>query len=277
MDFSSYRQQISIEGSQLSYLDIGTGPALLFGHSYLWDSAMWAPQIANLCKSYRCIVPDLWGHGQSAAVPENCHSLLDISEHMLALMDALEIETFSLIGLSVGAMWGAELVLKAPTRVKALVMLDSFIGFEPEITRAKYFGMLDMIQTAGSIPPALINAISPLFFADNAKANNPELVQRFESDLAALTPERIPDIVKLGRIIFGRRDTLEFAEQFTLPCLIMVGVEDKARSVLESYLMSDAIDGSQLVHIPNAGHISSLEQAKFVTEHLRQFLSRVLQ
>ncbi|MFB2761790.1 alpha/beta fold hydrolase [Shewanella xiamenensis] len=274
MDLSSYRQQISIAGSQLSYLDIGTGPALLFGHSYLWDSAMWAPQIALLSKSYRCIVPDLWGHGQSGTVPENCHSLIDISEHMLALMDALELETFSLIGLSVGAMWGAELVLKAPARVKTLAMLDSFIGFEPEITRAKYFGMLDMIQTAGSIPPALINAISPLFFADNAKANNPELVQRFESDLAALTPERIPDIVKLGRIIFGRRDTLEFAEQFTLPCLIMVGVEDKARSVLESYLMSDAINGSQLVHIPSAGHISSLEQAEFVNQQLLAFLSQ---
>ncbi|KPN76004.1 alpha/beta fold hydrolase [Shewanella xiamenensis] len=274
MDLSSYRQQICIAGSQLSYLDIGTGPALLFGHSYLWDSAMWAPQIALLSKSYRCIVPDLWGHGQSGTVPENCHSLLDISEHMLALMDALELETFSLIGLSVGAMWGAELVLKAPARVKTLAMLDSFIGFEPEITRAKYFGMLDMIQTAGSIPPALIKAISPLFFADNAKANNPELVQRFESDLAALTPERIPDIVKLGRIIFGRRDTLEFAEQFTLPCLIMVGVEDKARSVLESYLMSDAINGSQLVHIPNAGHISSLEQAEFVNQQLLAFLSQ---
>ena len=274
MDLSSYRQQICIAGSQLSYLDIGTGPALLFGHSYLWDSAMWAPQIALLSKSYRCIVPDLWGHGQSGTVPENCHSLLDISEHMLALMDALELETFSLIGLSVGAMWGAELVLKAPARVKTLAMLDSFIGFEPEITRAKYFGMLDMIQTAGSIPPALINAISPLFFADNAKANNPELVQRFENDLAALTPERIPDIVKLGRIIFGRRDTLEFAEQFTLPCLIMVGVEDKARSVLESYLMSDAINGSQLVHIPNAGHISSLEQAEFVNQQLLAFLSQ---
>ncbi|MCH7421432.1 MULTISPECIES: alpha/beta fold hydrolase [Shewanella] len=274
MDLSSYRQQICIAGSQLSYLDIGTGPTLLFGHSYLWDSAMWAPQIALLSKSYRCIVPDLWGHGQSGTVPENCHSLLDISEHMLALMDALELETFSLIGLSVGAMWGAELVLKAPARVKTLAMLDSFIGFEPEITRAKYFGMLDMIQTAGSIPPALINAISPLFFADNAKANNPELVQRFENDLAALTPERIPDIVKLGRIIFGRRDTLEFAEQFTLPCLIMVGVEDKARSVLESYLMSDAINGSQLVHIPSAGHISSLEQAEFVNQQLLAFLSQ---
>ncbi|MGL5668106.1 MAG: alpha/beta fold hydrolase, partial [Shewanella sp.] len=60
MDFSSYRKQLNIAGSQLSYLDIGSGPALLFGHSYLWDSAMWAPQIASLSQQYRCIVPDLW-------------------------------------------------------------------------------------------------------------------------------------------------------------------------------------------------------------------------
>lgn len=276
MDFSSHRHQLDIAGSSLSYLDIGTGPALLFGHSYLWDSAMWAPQIALLSRQYRCIVPELWGHGQSGGLPENCHSLLDIADHILALMDSLEIEHFSIVGLSVGAMWGAELVLKTPSRVQALVMLDSFIGFEPEVTRAKYDGMLDMITAAKAIPAPLIGAISPLFFANNAANNTPELVADFEHTLAAIPAEKIPTIVKLGRMIFHRRDTMDFAEQFTLPCLIMVGVEDKARSVLESYLMHDAIDGSELVHIPHAGHISTLEQVDVINQHLSQFLARVL-
>ncbi|MCP3127011.1 alpha/beta fold hydrolase [Shewanella sp. KJ2020] len=276
MDFSSHRHQLDIAGSNLSYLDIGTGPVLLFGHSYLWDSNMWAPQIALLSRQYRCIVPELWGHGQSGNLPENCHSLLDIADHMLALMDTLQIAHFSLVGLSVGAMWGAEVVLKAPGRVQALIMLDSFIGFEPEVTRAKYDGMLDMITAAKAIPAPLIGAISPLFFANNAANNTPELVAGFEHTLAAIPAEKIPTIVKLGRMIFGRRDTMDFAEQFTLPCLIMVGVEDKARSVLESYLMHDAIDGSELVHIPNAGHISTLEQADVINQHLSQFLTRVL-
>ncbi|MGY2499009.1 alpha/beta fold hydrolase, partial [Klebsiella pneumoniae] len=95
------------------------------------------------------------------------------------------IDNFSVIGLSVGAMWGAELVLKAPTRVNSLVMLDSFIGFEPEITRAKYDNMLDLIENAGVIPPTLLSAISPLFFANNAINNNPELVAGFEQYLAS--------------------------------------------------------------------------------------------
>ncbi|MCU8033524.1 MULTISPECIES: alpha/beta fold hydrolase [unclassified Shewanella] len=274
MDFSSHRQQLVIADRKLSYLDVGSGPVLLFGHSYLWDSAMWAPQIATLSAQYRCIVPELWGHGQSDLLPNNSKTLLDIADQMLELMDALEITHFSVVGQSVGAMWGAELVLKAPTRVKTLVMLNSFIGFEPEVTRAKYDGMLDMISAAKAIPAPLISAISPLFFANDAENNTPELVTGFEQSLASITAEQIPTIVKLGRMIFGRRDTMEYAEQLTRPCLIMAGVEDKARSVLESYLMSDAIDGSQLVHIPAAGHISTLEQAEFINQHLADFLAK---
>ncbi|GCF89561.1 alpha/beta fold hydrolase [Shewanella sp. M-Br] len=274
MDFSSHRQQLVIADRKLSYLDVGSGPVLLFGHSYLWDSAMWAPQIATLSAQYRCIVPELWGHGQSDLLPNNCKTLLDIADQMLELMDALEITHFSVVGQSVGAMWGAELVLKAPTRVKTLVMLNSFIGFEPEVTRAKYDGMLDMITAAKAIPAPLISAILPLFFANDAANNTPELVTGFEQSLASITAEQIPTIVKLGQMIFGRRDTMEYAEQLTLPCLIMAGVEDKARSVLESYLMSDAIDGSQLVHIPAAGHISTLEQAEFINQHLADFLAK---
>ncbi|MCU8007589.1 alpha/beta hydrolase [Shewanella sp. SM101] len=274
MDFSSHRQQLVIADRKLSYLDVGSGPVLLFGHSYLWDSAMWAPQIATLSAQYRCIVPELWGHGQSDLLPNNCKTLLDIADQMLELMDALEITHFSVVGQSVGAMWGAELVLKAPTRVKTLVMLNSFIGFEPEVTRAKYDGMLDMITAAKAIPAPLISAISPLFFANDAANNTPELVTGFEQSLTSITAEQIPTIVKLGQMIFGRRDTMEYAEQLTLPCLIMAGVEDKARSVLESYLMSDAIDGSQLVHIPAAGHISTLEQAEFINQHLADFLAK---
>lgn len=274
MDFSSHRQQLVIADQKLSYLDIGSGPVLLFGHSYLWDSAIWAPQITTLSAQYRCIVPELWGHGQSDLLPNNCKTLLDIADQMLELMDALEITHFSVVGQSVGAMWGAELVLKAPTRVKTLVMLNSFIGFEPEVTRAKYDGMLDIITAAKAIPAPLISSISPLFFANDAANNTPELVTGFEQSLASITAEQIPTIVKLGRMIFGRRDTMEYAEQLTLPCLIMAGVEDKARSVLESYLMSDAIDGSQLVHIPAAGHISTLEQAEFINQHLADFLAK---
>ncbi|ELM6618968.1 alpha/beta fold hydrolase, partial [Vibrio vulnificus] len=112
-----------IDGKSMAYQDVGQGPVLLFGHSYLWDSQMWVPQIEFLSQSYRCIVPDLWAHGESESAPTHCNSLVDYAQQLLALMDHLHIETFSIVGLSVGGMWGAELVSQAPARVTSLVMM----------------------------------------------------------------------------------------------------------------------------------------------------------
>lgn len=274
MDFSPFRKHIKITGKQLSYLDIGQGPALLLGHGYLLDSTVWTPQLVTLSQHFRCIVPDLWGHGQSDILPEQCRSLLDISAHMLSLMDTLEITDFSIIGLGVGAIWGAELVLAAPARVNHLIMLGSFIGFEPEVTRAKYAAMLAKITATNTVPAEIIQALIPLYFA----ATNTELaedkpqVASFAASLASMPAANISSVVALGQMIIARRDTMEHAEKFTLPCLIMVGVEDKLRSVLESYLMHDAIDGSELVHLAQTGHVPSLTQAAKITEKMQAFL-----
>lgn len=276
MNLESYRQQLEIAGSQLSYLDMGQGPVILLGHSYLWDAHMWANQLEVLSKSYRCIVPDLWGHGCSGPVPTATRSLRDVADNMLALMDTLNVEQFTIVGLSVGGMWGAELALKAPTRVSSLVLMNTFIGFEPEVTRDKYYGMLDTIKQSGCIPTPIIEAVTPLFFADNAVDKTPDLVEGFRQSLTQISSGNIESIVKIGRMTFGRRDTTEEAHLFTLPCLIMSGTQDKARSVLEGFLMHDVIDGSDFVHIPDAGHISTHEQTEFVNNALLDFLTKHL-
>ncbi|MGL0941018.1 alpha/beta fold hydrolase [Vibrio vulnificus] len=264
-----------IDGKSMAYQDVGQGPVLLFGHSYLWDSQMWAPQIEFLSQSYRCIVPDLWAHGESESAPTHCNSLVDYAQHLLALMEHLQIETFSIVGLSVGGMWGAELVSQAPARVTSLVMMDTFIGLEPEVTHQKYFAMLDAIAQTQMVPSPIVEAVVPLFFANDAKEQNPQLVSDFEQRLASLSGERAVEVARVGRMVFGRRDVIEDAEKFALPTLIAVGQQDKPRPVFESYLMHDVITGSQLVEIPNAGHISNLEQVEFVNQMLETFLAAV--
>ncbi|WP_299013408.1 alpha/beta fold hydrolase [uncultured Photobacterium sp.] len=264
----------TIDSKVMNYLDKGEGPVLVLGHSYLWDHTMWAPQIEVLSQHYRCIVPDLWAHGQSDAAPEKTRSLRDYADDILALLDHLNIEEFSVIGLSVGGMWAAELALKVPARVKALVMMDTFIGYEPEVTHAKYFGMLDTIAEQQAVPAPLVDVITPMFFAKNAVQDNPELVANFREFLENLKGERAVDVTRIGRMVFGRRDTFEDIEKLTLPTLIMVGVEDMPRPPLEAQLMHDAIDGSEYVVIPKAGHISNLEQPEVVTNKLIEFMEK---
>lgn len=101
------------------------------------------------------------------------------------------------------------------------------------------------------------------------------MVSDFEQRLASLSGERAVEVARVGRMVFGRRDVIEDAEKFALPTLIAVGQQDKPRPVFESYLMHDVITGSQLVEIPNAGHISNLEQVEFVNQMLETFLAAV--
>lgn len=267
--------KFAIDGRDMAYLNVGQGPVVVFGHSYLWDSQMWAPQIAELSQSYRCIVPDLWAHGESDNAPASTRSLQDYAKQILALLDHLAVDQFSIVGLSVGGMWGAEVVSLAPQRVTSIVLMDTFVGLEPEVAHKKYFAMLETIASVKQVPEAMIEVVAPLFFARNAEQDNPQLVAAFKQQLAQITGERAEAVAKIGRMVFGRRDFIDELEKFTLPTLIAVGEEDIPRPYLESYLMQDCIDGAQLVQIPKAGHISNLEQPAFVTELLGAFLSKV--
>jgi len=267
--------KFAIEGQQMAYQDIGQGPVVVFGHSYLWDAQMWAPQVEALSQSYRCIVPELWAHGESDFAPNATCSLKDYAQQVLALLDHLEIEEFAIVGLSVGGMWGCELVTLAPQRVKGIALMDTFVGLEPEVAHKKYFAMLDTISAARAVPEPIVDAVVPLFFANDAEQDNPALVSEFRNKLSNLAGEQAAEVARIGRMVFGRRDQIEDLDNFALPTLIAVGQEDIPRPVLESFLMNDCISGSEMVQIPKAGHISNLEQPEFVTSMLEDFLGKV--
>ncbi|MGS3178122.1 alpha/beta fold hydrolase [Aeromonas dhakensis] len=265
------KQVMEIAGRQMAYLDEGQGPVVLFGHSYLWDSAMWAPQVEALKGQFRCIVPELWGHGDSDALPEGGCTLATLARDHLALLDALGIDEFVLVGLSIGGMWGVELARMAPARLKGLVLMDSFVGLEPQITCERYLGMLAMIEQLGTIPAPIVEQVAPLFFADQPDV---ALMSGFKARLAAWPADKVAAMVAVGRSFVTREDRIEWLEEVSAPALVMTGCQDKARPVLEGYLMAEVL-GCPFKEIPAAGHIASLENPAFVNGALAEFLARL--
>ncbi|MHC8318486.1 alpha/beta fold hydrolase [Pseudomonas sp. LB3P31] len=265
---------VTIDGQPLHYTDQGTGPALLLAGSYLWDQAMWAPQIAALSQQYRVIALDLWGHGQSGRLPDGTTSLDDIARQALVLLDHLDIQRTTLIGLSVGGMWGARLALSAPQRINGLVLMDTYVGSEPEPTREYYFSLLKQIEEAGAVTPQLLDIIVPIFFRPGIDPQSP-LYQDFRAELAALPSNRLREsIVPMGRITFGREDLMpRLSELDPDRTLVMCGDQDIPRPSHESREMAEVI-GCPCVLVPEAGHISNLENPDFVTEKLLGFLRK---
>ncbi|WP_285447275.1 alpha/beta hydrolase [Xanthomonas sp. LMC-A-07] len=266
----------TIAGQPLHYAQHGQGFPVLLGHSYLWDAAIWEPQVHAISQHYRVIVPELWGHGQSAALPDGTQTVGDLAEQMLMLLDALELPQCAVVGLSVGGMWGAELALLAPERVRSLVLMDTFLGAEPQATQTRYFGLLDAIEAAGQVTPALIEAIVPIFFRPGIDLSS-ALPAAFAQRLAAMSAEQLrASVVPLGRLIFGRADRLDALSALNPANTFLLGGEyDIPRPPEELWLMAEVI-GCDYELVPDAGHIASLENPAFVTAQLLGWLKRTV-
>ena len=128
--------------------------------------------------------------------------------------------------------------------------------------------MLDAIAAAGRIAPPLLDAIVPLFFRPDVNLAGP-VPSAFRDALANLPADRLrQSIVPLGRLIFGRPDTLPaLAELDAERTLLMCGAGDMARPPSETVKMASVI-GCTHALVPDAGHISNLENPAFVTRML---------
>jgi pimeloyl-ACP methyl ester carboxylesterase len=265
---------ITIAGQQLHYHVRGSGFPVLLGHSYLWDSAMWQPQIEALSHKYQVIVPELWGHGQSGPMPESTRNFGDLAAQASELLNALHVKQCAVIGLSVGGMWGSELALREPERVKALVMMDTDRGAEPAATLAQYTQIINTIESLGQMPAPIIDAVAPLFFRRGAPPDS-ELIVSFKRALAAFSADQIRQSVgPLGRLIFGRPDEVERLSALNAATTLVMGGElDIPRTPAEAARMAEVI-GCRYVPVPDAGHISCLENPSFVNRELLAWLDQ---
>lgn len=266
---------IELKHHRMFYEDVGEGFPVLFGHSYLWDASMWAPQVEALAASYRCIVPELWGHGSSQPPPRDgpVYSLEELTEDHAQLVNALGLERFAVVGLSVGGMWGARLAMYLPGRVSGLVVAGSDLAAEPTPSKRRFFQMIDTVARAGALPPPVIEAMCPLFFSDETLARRPALADRFRASMAAIPHARLPGILAIGRGIFGRENLTMRLREIDCPTRIIVGEQDRSRPPVESERMAQYIQHTDLHVLHGAGHICNLEAPDQVTALLEDFLA----
>src|SRR6202034_244861 len=126
----------SANGITISYSDSGgDGPAVVFSHGYLMDSSMFDPQVAALAPEYRVITWDQRGFGGTRATGP--FTYWDSADDVLALLDHLGVEQAVLAGMSQGGFISLRAALRAPQRVRALVLIDSQAGLEnPQVVPA---------------------------------------------------------------------------------------------------------------------------------------------
>ncbi len=124
MSATPAERTVTLHGHSFSYTDSGSGPVLLFIHGLLGSQRQWTHLVDRLDDGHRVVVPDLFGHGESAK-PMGDYSLGGHAATLRDLLDRLDIERVTLVGHSLGGGIAMVFSYLFPERVERLVLVAS--------------------------------------------------------------------------------------------------------------------------------------------------------
>jgi len=251
---------------KIHFEDLGSGPPVVLGHSFLCSGEMWGSQVPVLADRYRVINIDERGHGRSGNLAEP-FDLYDMVDDVVAVLDHLGIESAVWAGLSIGGMVAMRAAMTVPERVSGLLLLDTHAGAEASYKKLKYGAMALGVRTIGVRP--FLGAICKLMFGKTTRERNTKLVTAWRERFASTD---VPSML-LGLGALVRRDSVvDKLRSVEASSLVIVGDEDASLPPPLSREIADALPNASLVVIPEAGHLSALEKPEAVTEAMLQFL-----
>lgn len=251
---------------ELNYYEQGAGEPLVFIHGLGGKADRWRLQMEALSNNYRVLAMDLRGHGQSGYRAAEPVSIRAFADDVMALLDKLGLDQAHICGLSMGGMIALEIFARYAPRVKSLILADTAAFFPPPQAREEllgHFDRLDMASWAAILAGRILCREAPV-----------ELRQEVTQMLAA----NRRDLYRAGLIATFDSDYRRLLPLINLPALILVGEEDQATPIGYAEYLQANIRGSVLQVIPQAAHLSSLENpAVFnwqISAHLQRYQGR---
>lgn len=246
----------------------GELPPVLFSHGLLWDTRLFAPQVAALRERYRCVAYDHRGQGRSEITADG-YDMDTLAADAVALIGRLGLAPVHFVGLSMGGFVGLRLAIRHAHLLRSLTLIDTSAEAEPTANIPRYRMLNHVARWFGLRPVA--GRVMPIMFGRSFLADPARAAERAEYRARLAGNHRL-GITHAVRGVIERDGVADESHRITVPTLILVGEEDVATVPAKSEAMHARIAGSRLARIPRAGHTSTLENPAAVNAALTGFL-----
>ncbi len=261
-------KKLTVHGVELACVDEGAGLPVVLVHGFPLDHTMWDAQVSGLRNRYRVIVPDLRGFGASDA-SQGTVTMEQFADDLVGLLDALEIDQpVVLVGLSMGGYVALQFFQHHRRWLRGLVLCDTRAETDTAEAAAARHQTADRVLSDG--PAALVAGMPAKLLAPTTLEKHREIIRSIGRAIEAADPQ---GIAAASRGMAQRSDTTGLLAQIDCPTLVVVGVDDAITPPGEMAAMAAAIPGSRLVEIPEAGHMTPLENPAAVNAALEEFLA----
>ncbi|MFA5909917.1 MAG: alpha/beta fold hydrolase [Vicinamibacterales bacterium] len=269
------RQYCHIGSRTIAYLDSAPGESALrtyvLLHAFPLGANQWEPQMRSIPTGWRLITPDLRGFGGSTELDSlSALAITDYADDVADLLQELSVSRAVIGGLSMGGYAALALYQGAPQFFEGLVLADTRATADTPEGRANRRNMLALVDREG--PSGVAREMMPKLLGKATR----ELSPAIEAQVRRLIKQQSPVAVRSAiHRMMHRPDSMALLPQIAVPTLVIVGEEDELTPPADSRRIAEAVPGARLVTIPNAGHLSNLEQPDAFNEALNGFLTKL--
>ncbi|WP_028590386.1 alpha/beta fold hydrolase [Paenibacillus massiliensis] len=263
-------KKVLCEGTTICYAEEGQGEqVVLLLHGFCGSSAYWDDVVPLLSEAYRCIVPDLRGHGRTDA-PKGAYSIDGMADDILKLMNELNIPRAAVLGHSMGGYIALSLAERYPDRLSAVGLIHSTAYPDTEEAKDKRLQAVSTIENKGIT--AFIDGLVPGLFAPEHLEQMPDQVLKVR-ELGYKTPPQGASGAALA--MRERPDRRDVLSSTSLPVLLVAGEKDQLIPVDRTF----TAEGPNVQHtiIAGAGHMSMLEAPTELAQVITGFMKERIQ
>lgn len=254
------------QGVKIFWRENGSGEPLLLIMGLGYTSDMWHHMEPKLAAHFRVVVFDNRGVGKSDAVA-GPHLISTMAADAAAVLDAADVETGHIFGVSMGGYIAQEFALNYPTRVQSLIVGCASCGGEWAVPAKQE--VWDVASARLKMPPEeAVRALVP-FIYDPATPK-----ERIEIDMA-IRLRTYPSAESYNAQLEGifQWDSYSRLGNLRAPTLVIHGEHDQLVPPENGRTLADLIPGAQLKMLPNASHMFTTDQPDEAIASILRFLA----
>ena len=247
------------DGRRFHYLEWGEpdSPPMLLLHGYAQTCHSWDFVALAMCDRFRVLSLDQRGHGDSDWAPDGDYTPEAYWTDLHAVMEALDLRDFVLMGLSMGGRNAISYAANHPGRVRALVVVDSAPMMQRAGTdRMRQFVQGDDVLDSVDAFVKRVQEYNPLRPAEQIRGSImhnlkqlPDGKWTWKYDKVLRSPDRKLPGKDYAALLWEQIDALD------LPTLVVRGGESDMIALETADELHQRIGGSTLATVERAGHL----------------------
>ena len=244
--------------------DVGSGAPLVLVHGFLGSSEMWRPQIDFFKEDFRVIAPALPGFGKSQTL-KSCDSIYCMAKSILDILKLKKIDSFNLLGHSMGGMIVQEMAKIAAEKISKLICY----GTGPRGNIPGRFETIDQSRKKLKIYGLKNTAyrIAKTWFIEGDKAKYFYLCKEAGKQTSMQAADN-------GLIAMKNWNGVKNLKNIKNETLIVWGDQDKAYNYNQVETLKNSISNSTLKIIKKSSHNVHLEKTEEFNRCIKKFLNK---